>query len=133
VQRAQQQGAQAGRLQIILAWDDVNDLDLAVQCPSGERISYQQRSACGGELDVDANVGPPLTATAVENIRFAGQPAPGRYRIFVTHFPRSGQAGPAQSPFRVTIRQEGRPDQVLTGTVARGQTQEIGGVDVAPR
>lgn len=133
VERAQRQGAQSGRLQIILAWDDINDLDLAVQCPSGERISYQQRSACGGELDVDANVGPPLTSTAVENIRFAGNPAPGRYRIFVTHFPRSGQPGPAQSPYRVTIRQDGRPDQVLTGTVARGQTQEIGGVDVPPR
>jgi hypothetical protein len=132
-QRAQQQGGQTGRFQIILAWDDTNDLDLALQCPSGERITYQQRSACGGVLDVDANVGPPLTSQAVENISFAGQPAPGRYRIFVTNFPRGQQPGPGRSAFRVTIRQDGRPDEVRTGSAVRGETVDIGGVDVAAR
>lgn len=133
VQRAEQQGAQAGRLQVILGWDDVNDLDLAVQCPDGQRISFQQRSACGGELDVDANVGPPFTSQAVENVRFGNQPAPGRYRIFVTNFPRGQQPGPARSPFRVTIRQDGHPDRVIAGTVARGETVEVGHVDVPAR
>ena len=133
VQRAEQQGGQAGPLQIVLGWDDVNDLDLAVQCPNGQRISFQQRSACGGELDVDANVGPPFTSQAVENVRFGSQPAPGRYRIFVTNFPRAQQTGPARSPFRVTVRQEGRPDRVITGTVGRGETLEVGHVDVPAR
>lgn len=133
VQRAEQQGGQAGALQVVLGWDDVNDLDLAVQCPNGQRISFQQRNACGGELDVDANVGPPFTSQAVENVRFGSQPAPGRYRIFVTNFPRAQQTGPARSPFRVTIRQEGRPDRVITGTVARGETVEVGHVDVPAR
>lgn len=133
LQRAEQQGGQAGPLQIVLGWDDVNDLDLAVQCPNGQRISFQQRSACGGELDVDANVGPPFTSQAVENVRFGSQPAPGRYRIFVTNFPRAQQMGPARSPFRVTVRQEGRPDRVITGTVGRGETLEVGHVDVPAR
>jgi hypothetical protein len=133
LQRAEQQGGQAGPLQVVLGWDDVNDLDLAVQCPNGQRISFQQRSACGGELDVDANVGPPFTSQAVENVRFGSQPAPGRYRIFVTNFPRAQQTGPARSPYRVTIRQEGRPDRVLTGTVGRGETVEVGQVDVPAR
>jgi hypothetical protein len=133
LQRAEQQGGQAGALQIVLGWDDVNDLDLAVQCPNGQRISFQQRSACGGELDVDANVGPPFTSQAVENVRFGSQPAPGRYRIFVTNFPRAQQTGPARSPFRVTVRQEGRPDRVITGTVGRGETLEVGHVDVPAR
>ena len=133
LQRAEQQGGQAGQLQIVLGWDDVNDLDLAVQCPSGQRISFQQRNACGGELDVDANVGPPFTSQAVENVRFGSQPAPGRYRIFVTNFLRTQQTGPARSPYRVTIRQEGRPDRVITGTVGRGETVEVGHVDVPAR
>jgi hypothetical protein len=133
LQRAEQQGGQAGQLQIVLGWDDVNDLDLAVQCPSGQRISFQQRNACGGELDVDANVGPPFTSQAVENVRFGSQPAPGRYRIFVTNFLRTQQTGPARSPYRVTIRQEGRPDRVITGTVGRGETLEVGHVDVPAR
>ena len=133
VQRAEQQGGQAGPLQILLGWDDVNDLDLAVQCPNGQRISFQQRNACGGELDVDANVGPPFTSQAVENVRFGSQPAPGRYRIFVTNFPRAQQTGPARSPFRVTVRQEGRPDRVITNTVGRGETLEVGHVDVPAR
>lgn len=130
--RAREQGARTGRLQIILAWDDQNDLDLMVTCPSGQRIFFNQRRACGGELDVDQNYTPPFTPRGVENIVFSDAVAPGRYAVTVLH---SGQRPPAPrtSAFRVTVRQEGQPDRVTTGTVSAGTEVAVTTVDVAPR
>jgi hypothetical protein len=133
VARARDQGARSGRLQIILAWDDTNDLDLYVQCPGGGEINYSTRQACEGELDTDANAGMPVTPRPVENVVFGRAPASGSYRVLVHHFPRSvGAAGPQVSGFRVTILQEGRPDRVVTGQVSRGQRAEVTTVNVPP-
>jgi uncharacterized protein YfaP (DUF2135 family) len=115
-------------VQIILAWDDRNDLDLMMVCPNGERVFFGSRRGCGAELDVDRNAGD-LTATPVENIVFATEPAPGRYTIWVWHFQNNPPAPPS-SPYRVTLKREGRPDQVFTGRVAAGQQVEVGHFDV---
>ena len=129
-ERARREGARSGRVQIILAWDDRNDLDLMMICPNGERLYFDHRRACGAELDVDRNAGnSALIATPVENIVFAAEPAPGRYRIMVWHFQNNPPA-PASSPYRVTVKREGRPDQVFTGRVAAGQQVEVGHFDV---
>jgi hypothetical protein len=129
-ERARREGARSGRVQIILAWDDRNDLDLMMICPNGERLFFDHRRACGAELDVDRNAGnSALIATPVENIVFAAEPAPGRYRIMVWHFQNNPPA-PASSPYRVTVKREGRPDQVFTGRVAAGQQVEVGHFDV---
>ena len=127
-ERARAQGGREGQVQVILAWDDPNDLDLAIICPDGQRIYFENRRACGAELDVDMNVegGPRgISTRPVENITWPAQPAPGRYRIEVTHYSRN-PGGPVSSPFRVTIRRPGQPDQVLRGTVSPGQTVRIG-------
>lgn len=127
--RARRQGAREGRVQVILAWDDRNDLDLAVICPDGTRIFFENRRGCGAELDVDMNVagGPrPITDRPVENITWAGDPPAGQYRIEVTHYARN-PGGPAVSPFRVTIRRPGQPDEVLRGEVRPNQTVAVGG------
>lgn len=129
-ERARREGARSGRVQIILGWDDRNDLDLMMICPNGERLYFDHRQACGAVLDVDRNAGnSALIATPVENIVFAAEPAPGRYRIMVWHFQNNPPA-PASSPYRVTVKREGRPDQVFTGRVAAGQQVEVGHFDV---
>ncbi len=117
-ERAQQQGAQGGKLQVILAWDDRNDLDLHVVCPDGLDINFIRRRACGGTLDVDANGDMHhLTPTPVENVFFT-EPQPGRYRVVVDPY---GMRERSASAFRVTIRRDGQPDQVVTGTAQNGQ------------
>ena len=128
--RAQDRGAQTGKLQVILAWDDRNDLDLRVVCPNGEDyigFDYQQQSprdhsgACGGRRDVDANGhADSATDTPVESVFFAN-PAPGRYRVVVYAY--AMRVSPT-SPFRVTIKREGHPDQVVTGIATTGQRSE---------
>ncbi len=120
-ERAQQQGAQGGKLQVILAWDDRNDLDLHVVCPDGLDINFIRRRACGGTLDVDANGDMHhLTPTPIENVFFT-EPQPGRYRVVVDPYGMRERAG---SPFRVTIRRDGQSDQVVTGTAQNGRRNQ---------
>ncbi|WP_144300308.1 hypothetical protein [Elioraea rosea] len=127
-ERARREGGREGQVQVILAWDDRNDLDLAIVCPDGQRIYFENRRACGAELDVDMNVegGPRAVSNRpVENVTWPSTPANGRYRIEVTNYSRAS-GGPATSPFRVTIRRPGQPDQVLRGNAAVGQTVRVG-------
>ncbi len=83
--RLQREGGKSGFVQVSLAWDDYNDLDLHLFCPSGERIYFNNKtSECGGELDVDMNV-KPVSDNAVENVVWTSYPPKGTYKVGV-HF-----------------------------------------------
>ena len=86
-ERLDREGARSGDVQISLMWDNYNDLDLHVVCPSGERIhGGNKMSDCGGELDVDANVRPE-TKKPVENVVWDNDTAqPGEYQVYVHHY-----------------------------------------------
>jgi len=119
--RAEQQGGRTGKVQVILAWDDINDLDLQVICPSGG-INFIHRRDCGGTLDLDANGDVAhLTPTPVENVYFEG-PAPGIYRVIVDPY---GMRQRPSSPYRVTVRRDGQPDLVITGLAQNGQRNRM--------
>ena len=122
--RAIEQGGREGRIQIVLAWDDANDLDLAVVCPNNQVIFFNNRRACGGKLDLDRNI---LAADPppAENIVFPDDPVAGTYRILVKNNNQRVPGGQA-SPFRVTVRQEGVPDRVLTGEAPFNQELSVG-------
>ncbi|MBK50057.1 MAG: hypothetical protein CL768_03350 [Chloroflexi bacterium] len=85
--RLSREGAQTGQVQISLIWDNTNDLDLIVICPSGERISFDHSlSKCGGHLDVDMNESP-TSDKPVENVFWPKDKAPkGDYKVLVEHF-----------------------------------------------
>ncbi|WP_420024651.1 hypothetical protein ACN9JG_21730 (plasmid) [Cereibacter azotoformans] len=100
--RLDRAGAQRGRLSFSLAWDSRADLDLSVDCPSGPKIWFGGREACGGRLDVDSNMDArQAVRDPIENV-FYGAPAPGRYRITVRLYARNGET--ARQPFRLMIR-----------------------------
>ena len=86
-ERLEREGAKSSEVQVSLLWDNYNDLDLHVLCPSGERIHGGNKvSECGGELDVDANVRPE-TKKPVENIVWPDFKAPpGEYKVYVHHY-----------------------------------------------
>ncbi|MCH1540563.1 MAG: hypothetical protein L7S56_03905 [Candidatus Poseidonia sp.] len=84
-ERLEREGGASGEVQISLAWDDFNDLDLHLFCPSGERIYFNNKlSDCGGILDVDMNVRP-VSDTPVENVVWKENAPLGTYKVGV-HF-----------------------------------------------
>jgi hypothetical protein len=109
--RLEREGAQSSDVQISLMWNNYNDLDLHVVCPSGERIhGGNKTSACGGELDVDANVRAE-TRKPVENVFWEEGKAPaGPYQVYVHHY-KKHQKRKSKDPtkFQVIVTPGGEP------------------------
>ncbi|MDE0857958.1 MAG: hypothetical protein OSA38_05265 [Candidatus Poseidoniaceae archaeon] len=86
-ERLSREGARSSDVQVSLMWNNFNDLDLHIVCPSGERIHGGNKiSKCGGELDVDANVRPE-SKKPVENVYWPEGTAPaGKYQVYVHHY-----------------------------------------------
>lgn len=79
-------GSIEGVLRVSLEWYNHDDLDLYVTDPSGTTIYFANRRTIKGTLDVDANLGSPLTMTPVENIIFNNKAMPGKYTVEVKNF-----------------------------------------------
>ena len=107
--RLAREGARSSDVQVSLMWNNFNDLDLHVVCPSGERIHGGNKiSACGGELDVDANVRPD-TRKPVENVVWPDGTAPaGKYQVYV-HYYKKHQKRRSKDPtkFQLIVNQGG--------------------------
>jgi hypothetical protein len=94
-------GAGTGDVQISIAWNNVNDIDLHVMVePAGQAfapsiINFTNRiGIAGGCLDVDRNVHP-TTVTPVENVFWGRGAAPfGRYTVAVHHYRDWGGGNP---------------------------------------
>lgn len=84
--RLQREGAAFAAVQVSLAWNTCDDLDLHVIEPSGVEIYHQNRkSSSGGKLDIDMNRDDAnISMQPVENIFWPDGAAPeGRYRVQV--------------------------------------------------
>lgn len=115
-------GGQTGEVQVSLFWNNVNDLDLHVTCPSGERVSFGNKSSsCGGSLDVDMNAGGSHSNRAVENVVWAVAPR-GRYVVQVNNYANHGAADPTE--FVLRVRVAGR-EQRFQGRALAGQTVTV--------
>ena len=107
--RLEAAGGRIGDVNVSLMWDNYNDLDLHVVCPSGERLHGGNRaSACHGELDVDANV-KPETKKPVENVVWDFGNAPnGTYRVYVHHYKKHKKRGTKDpTEFKVIVNSGG--------------------------
>jgi hypothetical protein len=123
--RVAREGGAAGQVQISLAWEDRNDLDLHVYAPSGERIYFNNRkSACGGVLDVDMNA-QPTSSTPVENVVWAKDAPSGTYRVgvhFYRHHRRRGTNTTSDYTLRTTVFGEVAQ---FSGTLKHGDPMQL--------
>lgn len=138
-QRREEAGAQIGAVSITLAWDDSSDLDLIVECADGKVINYNNKQACGGVLDVDANARQDVVKERpAEHVSFPAAPTAGKYKVMVRKFvqhkadcptapncpllPRWYRTGPI--PFQVEVSRNGNA-QVFKGQVGDGQVVPV--------
>lgn len=123
--RLEREGGKSGSVQVSLAWDDYNDLDLHLFCPSGERIYFNNRnSECGGELDVDMNV-KPVSKTPVENVVWTTAPPKGTYKVGV-HFYKHHRKRKTKKlcKFRIRVSLYGKI-QEYSGTIKYGKAMQM--------
>ncbi len=95
----------SGLITITLLWQTIDDLDLAVQEPSGNLIWYKNNSihsASGGFLDIDMNRADPLSETPVEHIVYRNEPPHGRYKVLVTYYKKNSSA--TNVPYDVHVK-----------------------------
>jgi hypothetical protein len=88
-ERLKEVEAGSGDIQLSLAWDGYNDLDLSCTEPEGRVIDFEdRRSPSGGHLDVDMNA-TPQSKRPVENIFWPlGQAPQGEYRVYANYYRR---------------------------------------------
>ena len=117
-------GAKTGDVQISLAWNNGNDLDLHVETPGNEKIWYNQRhSSCGGELDIDMNAGGPASQRPVENVYWpTGESPTGKFRVLVHHYANHGGRDPTR--FQVTIKVKGKSES-FSGSLRSGDAPKM--------
>ena len=106
-------GAQTGDIQISIAWNTTDDIDLHVHIvsPDGQKsyISWMNRvGLCGGVLDVDMNANPTqLTRKPVENVFWqAGQAPHGEFIIGVHNF--NNWSSSSSTNVLVVVRADGK-------------------------
>lgn len=114
--RADTAGLQRGRLDVTLAWNGREDLDLHIYCPGGH-LNWAQKSACGGVLDHDRNA---ALASAdehpVEHATWAQEPQAGEYRVVVNYLTHGLPLRPV--PFTVLVR-NGDQEQSYRGVAEK--------------
>ncbi len=100
-----------GELQITLAWDTLDDLDLNVTCPGGHissRDGEHGPGVCGdGVKDIDANrnLTENVSSTPVENIVWSGNVPDGEYVIEIIEYRANVKNGEGNTvPFTLRMR-----------------------------
>lgn len=114
-------GPGIGDLSFRLSWTGTADLDLFVQEPNGNVISYQSpMSSTGGRLDIDSNVLCQAANNPVENVFWpTGQAPRGQYLYWVVYFAQCGDS--TSKPFTLQVRRGNTVVETQTGTLAPNQ------------
>lgn len=94
-----------GDLQVSVSWNTIADVDLYLQEPSGETISFTNTTSdAGGALDLDSNIGCPEGAPQNENITYENVvPPSGEYTVLLDLFSTCGRVTTA-TDYVVTVR-----------------------------
>jgi subtilisin family serine protease len=105
-----------GDVQVLLSWNNYNDLDLIVTDPYGETVWFKNRRvSSGGQLEIDMNVEYPDSKTPIENIYWQQGGAPnGIYNVYLLYFNQHQNI--AENPYKITVKHGDKTDE-YTGTI----------------
>lgn len=113
-----------GDVQVTLTWHSYADIDLYVQDPNGDTVSYQYDSVpSGGQLDRD-NRCSNFEMGRAENIFWPENGAPsGTYRVWVNYYSDCSDVGPVAWTVRTVVKGQAK---TYSGTINEvGDDQDV--------
>lgn len=110
----------SGEVQVLLSWDNYNDLDLICTDPNGESIFFKnRRSASGGQLEIDMNVEYPDSKTPIENIFWKQGTAPnGTYNVYLLNY-KNHEPSIDETPYSIDVKYDGKTKN-YKGVIQKG-------------
>ena len=114
-----------GDVQVLLSWDNYNDLDLVCADPNNETVWYRNRYvSSGGQLEIDMNVEYPDSEHPLENIFWKQGTAPkGKYKVYLAYFKKHTLID--ETTYKIKVKYGGQTKE-LTGTIQeKDQLKEI--------
>lgn len=100
-----------GDVQILLSWNNYNDLDLVCIDPFGESVFFRNRRvSSGGQLEIDMNVEYPDSRTPIENIYWEPRKAPnGTYNVYLLYYHRH-ESLIDETPYNIKVNYGGKTE-----------------------
>jgi subtilisin family serine protease len=108
-----------GDVQILLGWNNYNDLDLICTDPVGESVFFRNRRvSSGGQLEIDMNVEYPDSKTPIENIYWKSGGAPnGTYNVYLMYY-RRHESAIDETPYNIKVKY-GEKTEDYSGVIKR--------------
>ncbi len=105
-----------GDVQVLLSWNNYNDLDLIVTDPYNEYVWFKNpRVSSGGQLQIDMNVEYPESKTPIENIYWHLNGAPnGTYNVYLLYSKQHENT--STNPYKITVKHSDKTDE-YRGTI----------------
>jgi len=95
----------SGDVQILLNWNNYNDLDLICVDPFGDMVFYRNRFVpSGGQLEIDMNVEYPDSKNPIENIFWEPGTAPdGTYNVYLQYY-KKHETTIDETPYTIKVK-----------------------------
>jgi len=102
----------SGDVQVLLSWNNYNDLDLICTDPFGETVFFRNRQvSSGGQLEIDMNVEYPDSKTPIENIYWESGKAPdGTYNIYLLYY-KKHEPAIDETPYNIKVIYGGKTEE----------------------
>jgi subtilisin family serine protease len=108
----------SGDVQILLNWNNYNDLDLVCIDPNNETVWFKNKNVTsGGKLEIDMNVNYPDNKTPIENIFWptGGAPA-GTYQVYLVYYKKHTAIN--ETPYTIKVKYGDKKEE-FSGNIKR--------------
>ncbi|MBK8300418.1 MAG: S8 family serine peptidase [Chitinophagaceae bacterium] len=102
----------SGDVQVLLSWNNYNDLDLICTDPNGESVFFRNRNvSSGGQLEIDMNVEYPDSKKPIENIFWQPGSAPnGTYNVYLLYY-KNHETTLNGTPYNIKVKYGGKTEE----------------------